>query len=445
MSIPHTNVSTLPCKLETVYYLQSKLYRIDLRDERNTSAIEWLPYIQPSRTEEEQNMEAYMKDDGKVYYRTLRIIRAKETLFVWYSKDFAQILGIPALKWSYATDTNRVYYCELCGEKFRFPFPYLAHIRFRCSKRDQLNGTSCMEHTDSQAVYTHPVSDRIIVDFWNVKSGKRKSNQENVENSPKQKMVKGQKGCQDGFHSEQLDLSFATDFNIKEAWSAFRRVKKNEQFNESDEKNSDNYSIQQDMEQLRAFQNTMTHPETKVMNSKSLVSFNNLDIGGFNNIGMLFASNLMLSAGNMGLHFPVTDASPYGYLVTQVGNSLNKDLKEGRVGNGVSDKQLFAEELSKYQFPAPSSSYPIDKMLHNPASLMMTQPALIASHSSQNWCAKCNASFRMTSDLVYHMRSHHKREFDPVKKKRDDKLMCKVCEETFKERHHLTRHMSAHD
>lgn len=62
----------------------------------------------------------------------------------------------------------------------------------------------------------------------------------------------------------------------------------------------------------------------------------------------------------------------------------------------------------------------------------------------QNWCAKCNATFRMTSDLVYHMRSHHKREFDPAKKKRDDKLQCNICQETFRERHHLTRHMTSH-
>ncbi|XP_074649068.1 zinc finger protein 488-like [Tubulanus polymorphus] len=82
---------------------------------------------------------------------------------------------------------------------------------------------------------------------------------------------------------------------------------------------------------------------------------------------------------------------------------------------------------------------------------LLTLPPLLPSSmnmvnvpSLQNWCAKCNATFRMTSDLVYHMRSHHKREFDPVKRKREEKLKCTVCNETFKERHHLTRHMSSH-
>ncbi|EFX77687.1 hypothetical protein DAPPUDRAFT_28712, partial [Daphnia pulex] len=65
---------------------------------------------------------------------------------------------------------------------------------------------------------------------------------------------------------------------------------------------------------------------------------------------------------------------------------------------------------------------------------------------SQNVCAKCNLSFRMTSDLVYHMRSQHRRDAntDPVRQKRQEKLRCPVCGENFRERHHLTRHMTSH-
>jgi len=77
--------------------------------------------------------------------------------------------------------------------------------------------------------------------------------------------------------------------------------------------------------------------------------------------------------------------------------------------------------------------------------------ALSASFPSmqlaQNWCAKCNTSFRMTSDLVYHMRTQHKHDLDPAnqsRRKDDNKLRCDVCGETFKERHHLTRHMTSH-
>ncbi|EEC12642.1 hypothetical protein IscW_ISCW009928 [Ixodes scapularis] len=79
-----------------------------------------------------------------------------------------------------------------------------------------------------------------------------------------------------------------------------------------------------------------------------------------------------------------------------------------------------------------------------PYSLPSSSPICALSLPSQNWCAKCQTSFRMTSDLVYHMRSHHKRETDPAKKRREDKLRCHICHESFRERHHLTRHMTSH-
>lgn len=74
-----------------------------------------------------------------------------------------------------------------------------------------------------------------------------------------------------------------------------------------------------------------------------------------------------------------------------------------------------------------------------PSFAALTLPA-------QNVCAKCNLSFRMTSDLVYHMRSHHKSESasEAARRRREEKLRCPVCDESFRERHHLTRHMTAH-
>ena len=112
--------------------------------------------------------------------------------------------------------------------------------------------------------------------------------------------------------------------------------------------------------------------------------------------------------------------------------------------NNVHPKLPFPGELHAlpqgvpYVYRSPNPM--VDRMLN----AIPRGPIPTTLGAAQNWCAKCNATFRMTSDLVYHMRSHHKREFDPVKKKRDDKLRCDVCGETFRERHHLTRHMTSH-
>lgn len=103
--------------------------------------------------------------------------------------------------------------------------------------------------------------------------------------------------------------------------------------------------------------------------------------------------------------------------------------------------------------PFAGISHPeLPRIVQNPAAAAILStliPPTLASTftlTAQNVCAKCNISFRMTSDLVYHMRSHHKSEVatDPNRRKREEKLKCPVCQESFRERHHLTRHMTAH-
>merc|ERR1719367_333478 len=73
-------------------------------------------------------------------------------------------------------------------------------------------------------------------------------------------------------------------------------------------------------------------------------------------------------------------------------------------------------------------------------------PTLALGLGPSNTCAKCGVTFRMTSDLVYHMRTHHSKinQMSYEKKREGDRLKCNVCGENFRERHHLTRHMTAH-
>ncbi|GFO38087.1 PR domain Zinc finger protein 8-like [Plakobranchus ocellatus] len=114
-----------------------------------------------------------------------------------------------------------------------------------------------------------------------------------------------------------------------------------------------------------------------------------------------------------------------------------------RNSESLAKHALFADRhISSLGF-LKSSNPMVEKLLQSTNPTLLSSP-INALNLSQNWCAKCNATFRMTSDLVYHMRSHHKREFDPMKRKREEKLKCNICNEAFRERHHLTRHMSSH-
>lgn len=93
---------------------------------------------------------------------------------------------------------------------------------------------------------------------------------------------------------------------------------------------------------------------------------------------------------------------------------------------------------------SPATKLPSPFLPQPPVSALIPPTLATLTLQTQNVCAKCNISFRMTSDLVYHMRSQHKREPDLLKKRRNEKLKCPICGESFRERHHLTRHMTAH-
>ncbi|BES93223.1 ZnF_C2H2 [Nesidiocoris tenuis] len=137
-------------------------------------------------------------------------------------------------------------------------------------------------------------------------------------------------------------------------------------------------------------------------------------------------------------------------------------IKTTNEDKGTTSKRLFHNEAVQLPYaglPAAmaTAAYPfpaqVPALLTAAAAANVTAALLPSSLASftlpaQNVCAKCNISFRMTSDLVYHMRSQHKSDnllHDSNRRRREqDKLRCPVCNETFRERHHLTRHMTAH-
>ncbi|XP_046666927.1 LOW QUALITY PROTEIN: PR domain zinc finger protein 8 [Homalodisca vitripennis] len=153
---------------------------------------------------------------------------------------------------------------------------------------------------------------------------------------------------------------------------------------------------------------------------------------------------------------PSSPMDPNGFL----GNFMNKGATESMQklrpmlyqGDNLPYSGI---PVSAYPFPTnfPPAAGPVPTHTLLTAAASVTAALLPSSLAAltlpaQNVCAKCKISFRMTSDLVYHMRSHHKGEHvavDAVRRRRDqDKLRCPVCNETFRERHHLTRHMTAH-
>ncbi|VDQ12307.1 unnamed protein product [Trichobilharzia regenti] len=187
------------------------------------------------------------------------------------------------------------------------------------------------------------------------------------------------------------------------------------------------------------------------------------------------------------------------------------------------DNSLSSPELITAPPPPPPTATTTPKTNSSstiPTGVKQSQPTLLNSLTlAQNWCARCFITFRLTSDLVHHMRTHHNQSgrntnhnkgrlishnahihsSDKLSRKRDiyteedyrkegdtvysieqslllstsslsgstatftttntptmmstsvvpdysgNKLICSLCSEQFKERHHLTRHMLSHN
>ncbi|XP_054282047.1 DNA ligase 1-like [Macrosteles quadrilineatus] len=59
----------------------------------STATSNWMRFVNCARHESEQNLMAFQYK-GKMYYRTVKLIPPKAELFVWYGKEYAEMLGI---------------------------------------------------------------------------------------------------------------------------------------------------------------------------------------------------------------------------------------------------------------------------------------------------------------------------------------------------------------
>ncbi|BFZ02990.1 hypothetical protein BsWGS_06029 [Bradybaena similaris] len=528
--------------------------RVDAEERSDgVRVVDWLPYVSPARDEEEQNMEAYLKDGG-IYYRTLRIVKAGEELLVWYSKDFTKILGVPELQTNSKRDDEQ-FICTHCGEMFDFPFPLRAHLKFKCSfttddttrerisAQVRLNGdhyrrTDCgrsRKHSDglqdkSQYMLNYMTNNNSMFTI----SAKRHIEDNKDNKTPCKKFIseacKSKRDSVISHSIEELSKSHQTKSrggyvhengfdSHTDSGSAFRKVEK--PLNLSPDHrvspptsspcfvpmpatlsppvrnttcqsasalaSSTKLPVSHGMHTLKVHRTLhsshIDQPSTSSMpppirtSIKSLpsavpvtsVPHQNPAIAGSQIMGLympriplipspsplgLPRGSILASGTSSGRGMPIPhsafhDQIPQGLLemcraaIPTVGPLTESFAANIRNSETLAKQALFADRhISTLGF-LKSTNPMVEKLLQSTNPTLLSSP-INALNLSQNWCAKCNATFRMTSDLVYHMRSHHKREFDPLKRRREEKLKCNICNETFRERHHLTRHMSSH-
>ncbi|KAM3862931.1 zinc finger protein 488 [Diretmus argenteus] len=476
-SIP-AGASFGPCVLHNTFYdtiafiaqkscdriTKSYEFRVDPEAMRNSALVlSWLRLVQAARNAEEQNTEAFLKA-GQLYVRTTRDVRQEEELLVWYDQELSHLLGFTDITTRGPIEELK---CGRCNQVFKNEYPFLAHCRFLCAQ--------VKDDTWSREAYERKQMEikrqRRVTDFHNIARDlehKKSNTNEDVEISSKKRKYeetlypKGRKSVL----LEKTNIS--NDDNITQLT-----------------RDCDQAALDAPTLKLKADKLKVDHlgckngPFAEVRETKGSVTHHK-ELGRESETGessgvhsaSSSAFSLVLSNGRgeqkSAFCKPSKRTSPSGPTahLTSAPTAASSRLEDmadvftSRSVMGYSNlmaSNIMSGDLQGATVPISNAfhyapehwSRSVGTQLQTTSSLTILPPTFTSfGVSVQNWCAKCNLSFRMTSDLVFHMRSHHKKEFaveSQVRRRREEKLTCPICHEYFRERHHLSRHMTSHN
>ncbi|GAB6029776.1 PR domain containing 8 [Chamberlinius hualienensis] len=413
----------------------------------------WLFYIQSARNESEQNLEVVTKH-GQLYYRTTRDIKEGEELLVWYSKELIDAFQVPDVTEFY-DKVERRYICHYCHDTFVYPNPLKVHLMYRCHRRlAEVHGFNKVQ-LDS--------INRLQLDLYSatmmhqpVKPTSFTTN--NISNNYK------------------LNSAFTFTSLTNNFLDIYRRVTPMAAVAAAAAAAATNLGIEKENSNSVTSQSSLTTTNTTllpifqgsdyglVMNDNSPCLKRSLDHtqpppgGGsaFKKVNKSNSSNIYQSDPGKQSLYPITSYSrpiaPTESPPAASVASLSSPSTPASCWGGLIVNTSSTQEST----PSPTPTSSILNGVTSPYATVSPTPNLnfnTAVNGAEDTAAMLTVSYRnavytdsiMTSDLVYHMRSHHKRDPDPMKKKREDKLRCHICNETFRERHHLTRHMTSHN
>ncbi|XP_072347851.1 zinc finger protein 488 [Scyliorhinus torazame] len=495
-----------PCILQNAFYdtiafiaLKSSdrksvpyVFRVDATAmSSSTDGVSWLRLVQAANDPKEQNLEAYLKS-GQLYYRSIRRIGKDEELFVWYDKELSTLLGFTDIQTPAGSNAFR---CGDCDQELKYENPYLAHVRFLCSK-----GKGYLAWRDFQALgFGH--------------SGPFKEPHKITEVRAKDKVTNFHRIAHDLEHSkkkpdEGRPVAGRNSGKRKQDWEEDDKLRKSVLLEKTNhlardqggvwkedsgvcpaalalsvwKLNSDSFLLKKDSSK----HGTSAFTEFRRQREQGKARAEGQDKGGsphlsrkvglttdvvLSSTGSAFSSVLPSSSrGREKNPFRRAGEVPAGLLAHSLHSrpdsavDLTDSLSSAHLlghANVLGTKFISADlsnphllhtgvtSNSPFGYPADMWPKPTVVQLQSTSSLTLLPPSYTSfAVSAQNWCAKCNASFRMTSDLVFHMRSHHKKEYAAdylSHRRREEKLTCPICNEFFRERHHLSRHMTSHN
>ncbi|XP_066507675.1 zinc finger protein 488 [Hoplias malabaricus] len=397
----------------------------------------WLWLVRSARNTEEQNLEAYVKD-GHLFYRALQNISKEAELLVWYSKDLTKLLGLtPALK------GHKGYRCSYCKQSFLSEFPARAHQRFLCSER--LRSSCNSKSNSSKAPMEFQALSR---NLENITSTLRDSGSGSVakrRHSVDSESGESQESPFSGSHAHPPLKRLCAPL-VKRKLSSVSSTQSGR--DETSISNEGGHSLRWatscqdncnasliDVNSKANRNQTGPHYKSHARGSLSATTSSDLEEQPSHSIPQI--SNLT----NRAIFSP-------GIALT-LDSTTFPSMLTAKTTIPHYSSTLFNKSLLKQQTLV-FSSKPWSKIPKSPQTQINTEWSLLPAAlsplglSAQNWCAKCSITFHTTSDLVQHMRSHHKRSAGQLRGHTEEKLKCPICDEGFRERHHLSRHMSSH-
>ncbi|KFW01710.1 Zinc finger protein 488, partial [Eurypyga helias] len=464
--------------------------QVDVTSVHSPTGLPWMRLVQAAANSKEQNLEAYL-ENSQLYYRSIRKINKNEELLVWYDEELSRLMGFNEIK---AQSPQNELRCQECDRVFKCEHSYLSHVRFLCVPeksallwRNFQNPKTEKSNLAEQTTNFHSLARDLEVKMAAYKddahglTGERRAKSEEAENNRSRKTVllektnnlsekhncgKEEVGGEHALAGSFWKLSSGRQSARKDALeqkqSAFTEVRRmkeklrNERPKESEQEdgtvplgkeqvskeallNSSGsafsfvWPTRARGEQKSAFRKpSKCLTERAAINSSHPISESPKSLGELS--GFIATTDIMCCSTLLNSKFFVSDLCNAQMLQTSITQSnvfpYTSELWPKQAGG----------QLQNTTTTSSSSS----------SSLTLLPPTFTSfGVAAQNWCAKCNLSFRMTSDLVFHMRSHHKKEYTSAesqcKRRREEKLTCPICHEYFRERHHLSRHMTSHN
>ncbi|KAM8806033.1 zinc finger protein 488 [Eudromia elegans] len=402
--------------------------------------------VQAAANSKEQNLEAYLKN-SQLYYRSTRKISKNEELLVWYDEELSSLLGFDEIK---AQSPQNELRCQECKRVFKCEHSYLSHVRFLCvSEKSALLWRNFQDpkiakgSLSDQATNFHSLARDLEVkmaarkDDAHSLTGERRAKSEEAENNRSRKTVLLEKTNNLSEEHACGDKEETGDENALAG--SFWKLGSGRQSARKDA-----------LEQNQSAFTEVRRAKDKPRNERPKESEQE---EGPVPLGKEQASK-EASLSSSGSAFSFVWPSRARAEQKSAFSKPSKGLAERAAANSshpVNDSAKSLGELSG--LIATTDIMCCSTLLSSKffsSSLTLLPPTFTSfGVSAQNWCAKCNLSFRMTSDLVFHMRSHHKKEYSSpesqCKRKREEKLTCPICHEYFRERHHLSRHMTSHN